>query len=204
MAKNMNTTDENQSKALLQRVCFSLGKEEFGVDILKVREIVHYQQIARVPQTSDFIAGVINLRGNIIPVIHLRKKVGLPEIEKDDKTRIIVFYVAGKLVGMTVDRVDKVIRLRPDQIELPPDVGLGKIQEYVSGVGKVDNGLLILLNMDKLLTDEEILPIEELRQMKEAVVSGSNNEAPERQEEPPPQPGVKSEVKPKKRKSRKQ
>ena len=175
MAIRRNSTGETNQKATLQQVCFRLGKEEFGVNILKVREIVRYQQIARVPQTSDFIAGIINLRGNIIPVIDLRKKVGLPEIEKDDKTRIIVFYVADKLVGMIVDRVEQVIRLRQDQIEPPPDIGLGKIQEFVSGVGKLEDGLFILLNTEKLLTDEEIIPIEDIRQIREAVGSDSDN-----------------------------
>jgi purine-binding chemotaxis protein CheW len=181
MLKKNNDHENRQSKPL-QQVCFKLGKEEFGVDILKVREIVRYQQIARVPQTSDFIAGVINLRGNIIPVIDLRKKVGLPNIEKNDRTRIIVFYVAEKLVGMIVDRVDRVIRLRQDQIEPPPDIGLGKIQEFVSGVGKVENGLFILLNTEKLLTDEEILPIDEMRRIKEAVNSDSAIETPDGRE----------------------
>jgi len=175
MLNKINNTDDKKSKPL-QQVCFRLGKEEFGVDILKVREIVRYQQIARVPQTSDFIAGVINLRGNIIPVIDLRKKVGLPDIERDDKTRIIVFYVAEKLVGMIVDRVEQVIRLRQDQIEPPPDIGLGRIQDFVSGVGKVEDGLFIQLNTEKLLTDEEIIPIEEIRQIREAVGSDSSIE----------------------------
>jgi purine-binding chemotaxis protein CheW len=176
MLKKNNNNDDHKSKPL-QQVCFKLGREEFGVDILKVREIVRYQQIARVPQTSDFIAGVINLRGNIIPVIDLRKKVGLPNLEKDGRTRIIVFYVGEKLVGMIVDQVDRVIRLRQDQIEPPPDIGLGKIQEFVSGVGKVEKGLFILLNTEKLLTDEEILPIEEIRRIREAARSElkSNN-----------------------------
>jgi purine-binding chemotaxis protein CheW len=174
MLKKTDIHEDHQSKPI-QQVCFKLGREEFGVDILKVREIVRYQEIARVPQTSDFIAGVINLRGNIIPVIDLRKKVGLPNIQKDDRTRIIVFYVAEKLVGMIVDRVDRVIRLRQEQIEPPPDIGLGKIQEFVSGVGKVENGLFILLNTEKLLTDEEILPIEDIRQIREAIGSESTS-----------------------------
>jgi purine-binding chemotaxis protein CheW len=109
----------------------------------------------------------------------LRKKVGLQNIEKDERTRIIVFYVAEKLVGMIVDQVDRVVRLRQDQIEPPPDIGLGKIQEFVSGVGKIENGLFILLNTEKLLTDEEILPIEEMRRIREAVMPETAVDTPD-------------------------
>lgn len=152
-----------------QLVCFKLGKEEFGVDILKVREILRLQKIAKVPQTDKTVAGVINLRGNVIPVIDLRKKLNLESIEKDDKNRIIVFNIADKLIGMIVDRVERVIRLRQDQIEPPPDIGVGQIEAYITGVGKLDKSLIILLNIDKILTDEEIIRIDELKKVKQAV-----------------------------------
>jgi len=112
----------------IQLVCFKFGNDEFGVNILKVKEIVRLQEIAKVPQTPASVAGVINLRGNVIPVIDLRKKLGLDEIERDDKARIIVFLFEEKQIGVIVDLVERVIRLKTDQIEAPPDIGIGKIQ----------------------------------------------------------------------------
>jgi purine-binding chemotaxis protein CheW len=172
----MNPTPHSQNAVskvkTLQFVSFKLGREEFGVDILKVQEIVPLQPIARVPQTLESIAGVINLRGNVVPVIHLRKKLGLNEYEKDDKVRIIVFIVGGKFIGMLVDRVDRVLRLAENRIEKTPEVGAAKIQEYVAGIGKADSGLIILLNIEKILTEEEIISLDDLEKMKNAVMTG--------------------------------
>ncbi|MBN2102894.1 purine-binding chemotaxis protein CheW [bacterium] len=151
-----------------QWVCFKLGNEEFGVDILKVREIVRIQSITHVPQTPDTVAGVINLRGNVIPVIDLPKKLGLPESNRDDKARIIVFFVGDKLIGMIVDHVERVLRIRKEQIESPPDIGAGRIQDYIEGMGKVEKDLIVLLNIDKILTEEDIIQIEDLKKMKQA------------------------------------
>jgi purine-binding chemotaxis protein CheW len=158
----------------LQFVSFRLGREEFGVDILKVQEIVPLQPIARLPQTLESIAGVINLRGNVVPVIHLRKKLGLDEYENNDKVRIIVFMIGGKFIGMLVDRVDRVLRLAGSQIEKTPEIGATRIQEYVTGIGKTDSGLIILLNIEKILTDEEIISLEDLEQLKHAVLTGES------------------------------
>jgi purine-binding chemotaxis protein CheW len=152
-----------------QFVSFRLGNEEFGVDILKVREIVRLQKIARVPQTPEFVEGVINLRGNIIPIINLRNKFGLEEIERDNNTRIIVFNVEGKIIGVIVDRVEQVLRLAEDLIELPPEIGTGKMQEYIKGVGKIDEGLLILLHIEKILTNEEMFQLKELDKIKNVI-----------------------------------
>jgi len=151
-----------------QWVCFKLGNEEFGVDILKVREIVRIQSITHVPQTPDTVAGVINLRGNVIPVIDLPKKLGLPESKRDDKARIIVFFVGEKLIGMIVDYVERVLRIREDQIEPPPDIGMGHLQEYITGMGKIEKDLIVLLNIGKILTEEEIIQMEDLKKFKKA------------------------------------
>ncbi|MBN2028923.1 purine-binding chemotaxis protein CheW [bacterium] len=166
---------------MLQLICFKLGHEEFGVDILKVKEIVPLQYIAHLPQTPETVAGIINLRGNLIPVINLRKKFGLNQIEMDDKTRIIVFSIADKFIGMIVDRVKRVFRMREDQFELPPDLGMGKIQDYVLGMSKADQSLIILIDIEKILTDEEVLQLEDLQKMKKAfqeeVTKKENKEA---------------------------
>jgi purine-binding chemotaxis protein CheW len=161
--------DEEIKKHTWQQwVCFRLGTEEFGVDILKVREIVRIQSITHVPQTPDTVAGVINLRGNVIPVIDLPKKLGLPEAERDDKARIIVFFIEDKLIGMIVDRVERVLRIQENQIEPPPDIGVGRLQEYIKGMGKTGNNLTILLNIEKILTEEEIIQMEDLKKIKQA------------------------------------
>jgi purine-binding chemotaxis protein CheW len=156
-----------------QLICFRLGQEEFGVDILKVKEIVPLQAIAHLPQTSEAVSGIINLRGDLVPVIDLRVKFGLPALPGDDKTRIIVFFVSGKLIGMRVDRVERVLRLKDNPLEPVPDIGVGKIQEYVTGLRKIDRSLIIQINIDKILTDEEILSLEDLARMKEAVEAAS-------------------------------
>lgn len=159
---------QKRSSGQLQLICFKLGQEEFGVDILKVREIVPFQTIAHLPQTPESVAGIINLRGNLIPVIHLRKKFGLDSVKNDDKTRIIIFSIAEKLIGMIVDRVERVFRTTKDHIEPPPDVGVGEIQDYVVGMTKADSSLIIVIDIEKILTDEEMLRMEDLKKMKQA------------------------------------
>lgn len=167
--ENSKNRLQNTPLTTSQLVCFRLGHEEFGVDILKVREILRLQKIARVPQTDAAVAGIINLRGNVIPVVDLRLKLNLGEMEKDDKNRIIVFSISDKFIGMIVDRVERVIRLRSDQIEPPPEIGAGQIEKYITGVGKLEKSLVILLNIDKILTEKEILQIDDLKKVKQAV-----------------------------------
>jgi purine-binding chemotaxis protein CheW len=141
---------------LLQLVSFHIGGEEFGLDILRVQEIIRIQQLTRVPNSPDFVDGVINLRGKVIPVIALRKRFGLEELAHDKQTRIVVIEVKGTVLGFIVDSVSEVLRIPSDTVEPPPR--LGKVErEYVSGVGKLDNRLLILLDVDRLMSDVEDL-----------------------------------------------
>jgi purine-binding chemotaxis protein CheW len=139
---------------LLQLVSFHIGGEEFGLDILRVQEIIRIQDLTRVPNSPDFVDGVINLRGKVIPVVALRKRFGLQELAHDKQTRIVVVEVKGTVLGFIVDSVSEVLRIPSDTVEPPPR--LGKVEkEYVSGVGKLDNRLLILLDVDKLMGDYE-------------------------------------------------
>ena len=141
---------------LLQLVSFHIGGEEFGLDILRVQEIIRIQALTRVPNSPEFVDGVINLRGKVIPVIALRKRFGLEELAHDKQTRIVVIEVNGTVLGFIVDSVSEVLRIPADTVEPPPR--LGKVQrEYVSGVGKLDNRLLILLDVDRLMSDSEDL-----------------------------------------------
>ena len=149
--------DSGQGRGvLLQLVSFHIGGEEFGLDILRVQEIIRVQELTRVPNSPDFVDGVINLRGKVIPVVALRKCFGLEELPHDKQTRIVVIEVKGTVLGFIVDSVSEVLRIPADTVEPPPR--LGKVErEYVSGVGKLDNRLLILLDVDRLMGDSEQL-----------------------------------------------
>ncbi|MFP4168092.1 MAG: chemotaxis protein CheW [Desulfonatronovibrionaceae bacterium] len=140
---------------LLQLVTFSIGDEEFGVEILKVQEINRMMEITRVPKAPDFVEGVINLRGRVIPVIDLRKRFGLESKVHDKDTRIIVIEINKMIVGFVVDAVSEVLRIPADTVEPPPPVVAGLDSEYISGVGKLEDRLLILLDLDRLLTRQE-------------------------------------------------
>lgn len=136
---------------LLQLVTFKIADEEFGVEILAVQEIIRIMQITAVPRAPAFIEGVINLRGKVIPVIDMRKRFGLPVVERDSQTRIIVMEFDQKVVGFLVDAVSEVLRIPADTVEAPPPVVAGIGSEYIKGVGKLDDRLLILMDLDSLL-----------------------------------------------------
>jgi len=139
---------------VLQLVSFKVGGEEFCLDILRVQEIIRIQALTRVPNSPNFVEGVINLRGKVIPVIALRKRFGLEEMEHDKQTRIVVSETKGAVLGFIVDSVSEVLRIPAHTVEPPPR--LGKVErEYVSGVGKLDDRLLILLDVDRLLGEVE-------------------------------------------------
>lgn len=138
-----------------QLVSFRIGSEEFGISIMKVQEIIRMQEITRVPQMPDFIEGVINLRGNVIPIIDLRKRFNLEISAKTNETRIVVVSVLDRIMGIIVDGVSEVLRLTDDQIEPPPPVISNIGKEYIKGIGKLDKRLLILLDIDRILSSEE-------------------------------------------------
>ncbi|MFA6808112.1 MAG: chemotaxis protein CheW [Eubacteriales bacterium] len=140
--------------AVEQLVTFSLGAEEFGVDIMRVKEIIRIPAITRVPKAPDFVEGVINLRGIIIPVVNLRVRFGMPSVEETDLSRIVVIQVDGKAFGVRVDGVTEVLRLESEAIEPPPTVVMGMDSKYIRGVGKIGDRLLILLNLNKLMSGE--------------------------------------------------
>lgn len=143
---------ENGYGELLQLVSFHIAGEEFALDILRVQEIIRVQQLTRVPNSPDFVDGVINLRGKVIPVIALRKCFGMEHLAHNKDTRIVVVEVKGTVLGLIVDSVSEVLRIPASTVDLPPR--LGKVQrEYVAGVGKLENRLLILLDVDRVITD---------------------------------------------------
>ena len=140
---------------ILQLVTFKLGAEEFSVEILKVQEIIRLIELTRVPKAPAFIDGVINLRGSVIPVMDLRKRFGIEVAETTNDTRIIIVEISDKTVGFKVDAVSEVLRLPTSTIEPPPSMVSGVDAEYIEGVGKLEDRLLILLNVDKILAKSE-------------------------------------------------
>jgi purine-binding chemotaxis protein CheW len=148
-------TQVKKDAELIQLVTFSIGEEEFGVDILKVQEIIRTMEITKVPKAPPFVEGVINLRGNVIPIIDLRKRFGLDTRKHDKHTRIIVIEINNMIVGFVVDSVSEVLRIPASTVEPPPPVVSGLESEYISGVGKLEDRLLILLDLDRLLSNEE-------------------------------------------------
>ena len=137
-----------------QLVTFSLGPEEFGVDIMCVQEIIRITPITRVPKAPDYVEGVINLRGNVIPVISLRNRFGMTRVEETDLSRIIVLQVQTKVFGIRVDAVTEVLRLDSESIESPPPIALGMDAQLIRGVGKIGERLLILLELDQIMGGE--------------------------------------------------
>jgi len=150
-----------QGSHSIQLVGFRLAGEEYGVEITKVQEIILLGEITRLPETPPYVKGLINLRNRVIPVVDLRLRFGLPEQASSDETRIVVVNVAGRTVGIIVDAVSEVLRISREEISPPPAVaGLGR--EYLSGLVKRDQGLLILLDIDKILSPQEQEAVESL------------------------------------------
>ncbi len=147
----------------LQLVAFNIGSEEFGVEIMNVQEIIRMTSITKIPQAPDYIRGIINLRGRIIVVINLNVVLGMETKEQDENTRIIVANIGDTVMGFVVDSVSEVIRLPQKSVEPAPAVIADKIgTEYVMGVGKLDNRLLILLNLDKILGAKELHSVQSI------------------------------------------
>ena len=135
---------------------FTLGAEEYGVDILKVQEIRGYDAVTRIPDTPDFIKGVVNLRGAIVPVIDLRLKLRLSSAEYNSFTVMIVLNISRRVVGIVVDSVSDVIQLAAGQMHAAPEFGGQVDTRFISGLGTVDERMLILLDIEKLLSSQDM------------------------------------------------
>jgi purine-binding chemotaxis protein CheW len=139
----------------MQLVSFRLAQEEYGIEITRVQEIILMGDITRIPQTPDYVKGLINLRNTVIPVVDLRLRFGLPSQEPTDETRIMVVNITGKTIGVIVDAVSEVLRISGDQISPAPPTVSGLGRDYLNGLVNLENRLLILLNIDKMLGEEE-------------------------------------------------
>ena len=150
-------TSEDEDDGLMQLVGFQIANENFGVNILTVQEIIRSAPVTNVPNSPIFVEGVINLRGDIIPVIDLRKRLNLYQDDSDfRKNWILILNINHRVVGFIVDRVTEVLKIPEDTIEPPPDIIVAGLEnQYIQGVCDIDNTLMIILNFERVLFNEE-------------------------------------------------
>lgn len=143
-------------------LAFKLGHEEYGIDILKVQEIRGYEAVTRIANSPDFLKGVVNLRGIIVPIVDMRIKFRLGEPSYDQFTVVIILNIGGRVVGMVVDSVSDVTTLAPAQIRPAPEMGTAFNTDYLIGLGTLDERMLILVDIDKLMSSAEMGLIDSL------------------------------------------
>ena len=143
-------------------LAFTLGQEEYGIDILRVQEIRGYEPVTRIANAPEFIKGVVNLRGTIIPVVDMRIKFELGSPTYDQFTVVIILNIAGRVVGMVVDSVSDVTTLVPEQVKPAPDIKTAFDTDYLIGLGTIDERMLILVDIDKLMSSDEMGLIERI------------------------------------------
>lgn len=160
---------ENNTVSSQQYVTFSLGKELFGVEVTRTREILSITPVTKVPQTPEYLLGVINLRGQVVPVVDMRLKLGLPAGEETEDTCIIVVEVQidgeAIVVGALADAVREVLEIRADDIEPAPRLGTRLKTEFITGMGKVDEQFLILLNIDRVFNTDDLAIVQDAGQI---------------------------------------
>ncbi len=143
-------------------LAFTLGKEEYGIDILKVQEIRGYEAVTRIANAPEFVKGVVNLRGIIVPIVDMRIKFNLGEPTYDQFTVVIILNISGRVMGMVVDSVSDVITLSAEQIKPAPEMGTAFNTDYLIGLGTLDERMLILIDIDKLMSSAEMGLIEKI------------------------------------------
>ena len=151
----MENTAQNFTDPMVRWVTFHLENEKYGINVMQVQEVLRVTEIAPVPGAPDYLLGIINLRGYVVTVIDSRKRFALPEKASDDATRIVIVEVGEQVVGILVDSVAEVVELRMSEIETAPNVGTEESAKFIQGVASVDNELLIIIDLNKLLTDEQ-------------------------------------------------
>jgi purine-binding chemotaxis protein CheW len=151
----MNDAVEDNDDSIIQWVTFHLEGEKYGIKVMQVQEVLRMTEIAPVPGAPHYVLGIINLRGNVVTVIDTRRRFGLPDIENDDETRIVIIEANDNVVGILVDSVAAVVDLKISEIETAPNVGNDESSKYIQGVSSRGDELLILVDVNKLLSDEE-------------------------------------------------
>lgn len=139
----------------MQWVTFRLGDEKYGINVMQVQEVLRVAEIAPVPGAPSYVLGIINLRGNVVTVIDTRNRFGLMSREADDSSRIVIIETASHIIGILVDSVAEVVELRSSDIETAPNVGNEETSKYIQGVTSRDNELLILVDLNRFLSEEE-------------------------------------------------
>ncbi len=143
----------------MQHVIFNLEQENYGLDIMKVITIEKYQEVVKVPNTPEYITGIINLRDSVLPIYSLRKKFHLPEKELDDDTKIIVTVTNGMNIGFIVDGVQEIINIEDRVIEDAPKIVTGVHHKYIKSIAKLDERMVILIDIDLIISEEEQLEL---------------------------------------------
>jgi purine-binding chemotaxis protein CheW len=157
-----NTTASGAGLANNEFLTFTLGKEEYGIDILKVQEIRGYDAVTTIANTPDFIKGVINLRGIIVPIVDLRIKFKMPVVEYDQFTVVIILNFGSRVVGIVVDSVSDVLTLTSEQIRPAPGLSAALDTRYIMGLGTVDARMLILVDIEKLMSSGEMALVDQV------------------------------------------
>jgi len=156
MSNNKNSSNKvTAGDDVLQWVTYKLGEETYGINVMQVQEVLRYTEIAPVPGAPDYVLGIINLRGNVVTVIDTRSRFGLPSSEISDNSRIVIIESDDQVVGIMVDSVAEVVYLRSSEIDSAPNVGTEESAKFIQGVSNRDGQLLILVDLNKLLNDEE-------------------------------------------------
>jgi purine-binding chemotaxis protein CheW len=156
MQTGQKITDRGGTEAASEYLTFSLGAEEYGIDILKVQEIRGYDTVTHIANAPEFIKGVINLRGVIVPIVDMRIKFKVGEATYHEFTVVIIMNVLGRVIGMVVDGVSDVVALSPEQIKPAPELGAALDTDYITGLGTLNDQMLILVDIEKLMSSEEM------------------------------------------------
>ncbi len=147
---------KSRGEAVSRWVTFRLGSETYGIDVMQVREVLRGTEISPVPGAPSYVLGIINLRGNVVTIIDTRSRFGLPSQEMDDASRILILEAGDHVVGFLVDSVCEVAELRASEVESAPDTGAGDSARFILGLANRKEGLLILVDASKLLSDDEL------------------------------------------------
>jgi len=150
-----NLAVEAAGDPVMQLVTFRLADETYGINVMHVQEVLRITEIAPVPGAPNYVLGIINLRGNVVTVIDTRSRFGLPGVETDDSSRIVIIEADKQVVGILVDSVAEVVELNQSEIDSAPNVGNEESSRYIQGVANREDNLLIVVDLNKLLTDEE-------------------------------------------------
>ncbi|MBP8126616.1 MAG: chemotaxis protein CheW [Aeromonadaceae bacterium] len=155
MSQKRNVAQTVAEDEVLQWVTFQLDRETYGINVMQVQEVLRYTEIAPVPGAPDYVLGIINLRGNVVTVIDTRSRFGLQPAEVSDNSRIVIIEAEKQVIGIMVDSVAEVVYLRSSEIDVAPSVGTEESAKFIQGVSNRDGELLILVDLNKLLSDEE-------------------------------------------------